>query len=216
MAAVYLPGVVTLIPHYDIGAGHDVVNVLHFRGQPISFDTSQLTTIQTAFDQQWHGGLANLLATTSIYKGAVCIDSGSALGQEVDNTAYVPQNGTGVGNPVADNAAVLLSLHVLQRYKGGHGRVYLPGFSTSGLGSDGRTVLGSTITSLNSTWTNLVNAMRSIPSADGGPFDAVVWHKKWAAAPNTTGIITSITPQSVLASQRRRLRKVSRHKKKTP
>jgi len=216
MAAIYKPGVLTIIPHYDIGAGHDVVNVMHFLGQTISYDVSQLTAIQTTFDTSWGTSYRAFLPTTNLYKGCIVIDSGSAFGQEKDNSAFAAQPGNAVAGPIADNAAVLLSLHVLQRYKGGHGRAYLPGFSLDMIEPDGRNVLPTTLAAVESMWQNLRIAMAGNGTNNGGPHVPVLWHKKWAAAPNSTSEIVGATTSAVLATQRRRLRKVSRHKKKTP
>jgi len=208
--------VVTIIPYDDIGAGHDVVNVIHYQGQPISFDNAQLQAVRDEFDSIWGNGFRPLVPTTTHYKGCVVIDSGSAFGGDITNDTFVPVPGTAVAGPVADNAAVLLSLHVLQRYKGGHGRVYLPGFSLDMLATDGRTVLGSTVTTVEGVWNNTAQALGALTTGQGGPYKPVLWHKKWAAAPNSTSDIVSVTCQTILASQRRRLRKVSRHKKKVP
>jgi len=215
VAAVYLPGVVTIVPEYDIHGIAMAANVFHFQGQSISFSTSQLTAIQSAWEGAWATPYAGLCPSGTSYLGANVIDSGSALGQEVTNTAHIPNIGTLTGGPMADNQAVLLSLHGLHRYKGGHCRKYLPGMAYLVTQNDGR-LLGDTYkASIGNMWQGVVTALNNVSTANGGPFKPIIWHKKWKAAPNSPEDVVGYTVQSVLASQRRRLRKVSRHRKAT-
>jgi len=139
---------------------------------------------------------------------------GSAFGLESGNETFVAVPGAGSPTSIADQVAALISLHVAERYKGGHGRIYVPGLANNMLEDDGSTLQPAAITALGNMWNNTVTAMAAISAGNGGPLKPIVWHKKWAAHPNTTADILSITVQPLTATQRRRIRKVSRHKKK--
>lgn len=78
---------------------------------------------------------------------------------------------------------------------------------------DGRTLDPTVITGFAATYASLVSAMGGVAGAAGGPLSHIVWHKHLSAAPNTTELVLTATMSNILASQRRRLRKVSRHRR---
>jgi hypothetical protein len=82
--------------------------------------------------------------------------------------------------------------------------------------ADGRSWTTAALAQAATVWANLVAAMAAVSPANGGPLVPVIWHKKKASMLNTYEAITGATPQPIYATQRRRVRKVSRHKKKTP
>jgi hypothetical protein len=215
MAAIYLAGVVTTVPYYDIQAPHLVANVLNWHTTVTGLTQAQLTSIQGVFNTAWEGMWATLAANSAFYKGAKVIDMSSQTGLEADNVTFTPVPGAQPLGPVADSTCLLLSFHGLLRYRGGHARIYLPGMSTNASNNDGRTWTPAALTGIQSGWDTVVAQMAGISIGQGGPLKPVIWHKKKASLPNQVEDIVGRTAQSVYANQRRRVRKVSRHKTKT-
>lgn len=211
MAAIYHPGVVTVIPHYDIGHPTNAANVIQWQTAAVGLTIAQLTAIQTAFDGAWSTGWKSLAYTGNRYMGSWVIDASSATGAQVTNASYTPVAGLTGSGSVGDQVAMLCSLKTPTRYRGGHGRVYIPGFGQTTINADGQTWTAATLTAVQTLWTNTQNAMGSVAGAAGGPLSLAVWHKKLASAPNSVEIVSAVVAQSVTATQRRRLRKVSRH-----
>lgn len=212
MAAIYHPSVVTVVPHYDLGSGRDGVNVTHWRTPVTGLNTAQLTAIQTAFDTAWEAQWHVFASSTARYLGSWVIDSGSSLGAQVTNVTYTPKPGQGTDGAVGDQVAALLSLHGVNRYRGGHARLYIPGADTLKVDPGGRNLVPAAIGNIETMMANTGSALAGLSGANGGPLNQVIWHKKWAAAPNTIEDVISFTCQQLLATQRRRLRKVSRHR----
>lgn len=214
MAAIYHPGVVTIIPKYDIGHPTNAANVTQWQTAAVGLTTAQLTAIQTAFDNAWSAWWKALAYTANKYTGSWVIDSSSATGGQVTNATYSPVAGTLTGVSAYDNTAALLSLKTALRYRGGHGRLYIPGFANSSTNLDGSTIPPATITAMQNGWDSTVAALVALSGAAGGPLNPIVWHKRLSSAPNTVEAVTGRVAQPVLATQRRRLRKVSRHRRR--
>lgn len=214
MAAIYHAGVVTIIPKYDLGHPNNAANVTQWQTSAVGLTVAQLTAIQLAFDTVWKAGWTNLAAAGNKYTGSWVIDSSSATGQQVTNALYTPAAGTLGGSPVTDSVAALISLHTPLRYRGGHGRIYIPGLAASQVQNDGQTIPSTTVTELQQLWDNTVAAMLALTGTVGGPFSPIVWHKHLASAPNTVELVTGRIVQTTLATQRRRLRKVTRHRRR--
>src|SRR5215831_16924068 len=163
MTAIYHPGIIETAPHYNIGAPHDAVNVLHWQTPAVSAPTTaELTAIQTAFDTGWKNLFLAYASNTAGYKGAIVTDMGSNTGLQVRNDTYVPVFGTIASPPMGDQDCVLISLKTSLRYRGGHGRIYLPGLAQTMTGNDGRTVAAPTLTAIQSAWTALTGLMGAV------------------------------------------------------
>jgi len=216
MAAIYHAQVVTTIPYYDTGRVSASANVLHWQGVYAgNLTNAQLVSIQSAFDGAWGNAWAQFATSHNNYLGAWVIDMANATGGQVTNVGFVKVPGIPVQAPVSDNVAALISLRGTLRYRGGHGRIYVPGVTTTFTNIDGNTLTQAGINALDAVWVQTVAAMAGISAANGGPFTPVIWHKKLKTNPNSLETVATHVPQAVLASQRRRLRKVSRHRAKT-
>lgn len=215
MPAIYLPGVVLTIPKYDLGHPNNAANVIAWTTAAVGLTVAQLTAIQTAFDTAWSTQWKTNAASVNKYTGSWVIDMSSATSNQVTNALYTPAAGSVVQASWPDNAAALISLHTARRYRGGHGRIYVPGLAITLLQNDGMTLTPATVTSLGTMWDNTVSAMSAVAGTAGGPLSPIVWHKRLSSAPNTTEAVTGRVVQAVIATQRRRLRKVTRHRKKT-
>jgi len=216
MAAIYHAQTVSTIPYYDTGRVSASANVLHWQGAYAgNLTNAQLVAIQQAFDGAWGTAWANIGTVNNHYLGAWVIDMANSTGGQVTNVGFVKVPGVPTALPLADNVAGLISLRGTLRYRGGHGRIYVPGIDSSFSNIDGSTLTQTGINLLDAMWVQTVAAMAGVSAANGGPFTPVIWHKKLKSNPNSLEPVAQHVPQAVLASQRRRLRKVSRHRTKT-
>lgn len=124
--------------------------------------------------------------------------------------------GTGTGT-IGTDTAVLISLHEGLRYKGGHGRIYLPGLAQSTT-TDGITMVTGKHTAAQTAMNSFMSDLQGITMPNGGPFKLIVFHQRRKAVPPATGwqppsiqIAASSVVQTMLATQRRRLRKAPHH-----
>lgn len=207
----HFPGVITISPQYNINGIHTAVNVINWEGSSTGYTISMLQSAQSAFDSAWSTIWKVLAASPDQYLGSIVTDMSSATGLQVRNTGYAPVTAIGTGNPTPDNVAMLISLKTATHYKGGHGRVYVPSCATGNLQADGNTLTTPTQTNLNSLWSSTVTALAGVSSANGGPYNPVLWHKKLRTAPNTVEVIITGIASARVATQRRRLRKVPHH-----
>jgi hypothetical protein len=137
---------------------------------------------------------------------------GSNVGLQVDNSHYSSGGGGAGVVSMSDGTSLLVSLKTALRYKGGHGRIYMPGIDTSVTAGDGRNMSATPLATLNTQLGVLQTTLNGISSANGGPYVWIVWHRKLHSAPNTTEVVLTPLAQQVLATQRRRLRKVPRRR----
>lgn len=211
MAAIYHPGVVAVVPHYNIGRPTNAVNVTYWSTAASGLTVAQLTVVQTAFDTAWSGYWHTYACSLNSYVGSIVTDMSSNTGAQAGNATYVPVIGAGAATSIPDNCAILMSLKTSTRYRGGKGRLYIPGQDSLSVMADGRTVVAGRVTQFQNLWTNVVSAMSGVAGSSGGPYNPIVWHKKLRTNPNTTEAINSVVVSNILASQRRRLRKVPHH-----
>lgn len=205
----HLPGIIQIVPHYNTNAIHTTLNVLYWEGSSTGYTIPMLTAAQSAFDGAWQAGWTPLAGGTDQYLGSIVTDMSSPSGLQVLNTTYPPALGTATGAPIADNCSYLLSLKEGLHYKGGHGRVYIPGVVNGTTNADGNTITTAAINHLQTLWSSTVTAMAAVTTVNGGPYNPVVWHKKLRSAPNTVQIVVSALASPRLATQRRRLRKAA-------
>jgi hypothetical protein len=208
---VYYPTLISIVPYYNIQGLHPAVNVLHWEGSVTGYTVGELVAAQAAFNGAWSAAWKVCAPVGDQYLGCIVTDVGSNTGLQVNNSGFTPVNATGSGSPMPDNSAYLLSLKGSLHYKGGHGRVYIPGVQSTFVDSTGNNVGVSQIPQILTIWTNTVTAMAGVSTINGGPYNPVIWHKKLKSAPNTIDLVVSAVAQSRLATQRRRLRKVAHH-----
>jgi hypothetical protein len=99
------------------------------------------------------------------------------------------------------------------RYRGGHNRTYIGQVGTDFIANDYQ-MTNQGVVNMQGAITSVINELGTIGSSLGGPYSLVAVHTSGVLAGNTYTITGGI-PQTTLATQRRRLRKVARHKKKT-
>lgn len=212
MAAIYKSGVVLIIPKYDLGQPNNAANVLAWNTGAVGLTVAQLTAVQSSFDTAWSAWWKAMSPNTNRYMGSWVIDMAGATANQVTNSGYTPAAGTGGGTSWGDQQCALISLRTQNRYRGGHGRVYIGGLNSSAMNADGHTLSATAKSSITTGWNNTANALLALSGAAGGPYTPIVWHKHWTAFPNTTENVVGIVVNDVLATQRRRQRKVTRHR----
>jgi hypothetical protein len=218
---VYMPGLVQIRPQYSIGAAGEpertaVENVLWFQGATLSnfpLTTASLTVIQDTFDAHWPVMWQYIGQEAYQYVGSIVTDWSVDTGITLpENTGLAPTDGLGAGD-MAANVAMLLSYVApsMPRYKGGHGRTYLPFCSSTYLQTPWEWQ-NARVEDVAGGWSTMSTAMLGISSSDGGGFNQVVFRNKTNPLTAAVHDITSVNVGSVPASQRRRLRAVSRKK----
>jgi hypothetical protein len=206
----YQPGLLQIRPQYTDADASTHENVTWWLGAtPAAFplDAGQLTTIQAAFDTAWETMWGEIGADATHYIGSVVTDWSSAFGLTVDNTGYTPVAGTH-GQESGSQVSALLSLTGARRYKGGHGRTYLPCVGVDVMAS-GTSLGASPVVSLNSAAVDLQTAMAGIATIDGGAYAWNVYHQKPHIPPPFLEPIVAVVANVRIATQRRRLRKVA-------
>lgn len=118
----------------------------------------------------------------------------------------------GSGAAAPSNVAALISwASAAPRYRGGHNRTYLGQLSDAILANDHQ-LTSDAVTDIGSAAVTMFNELSTIGSSLGGPYTLTAVHTSGALAGHTYPI-TGTVVQTMLATQRRRLRKVARHKK---
>jgi hypothetical protein len=181
---------------------------------------TQLQGIQTAVDNEWAGGsfpLKQLIATTYHYIGSIVTDQQSSTGLQATNVGFTPSAGGGPsGVAVPRQVCGVISLHVQDRYRGGKGRIYIPGIDTTNVNADGKTLVSSTLPVLVG-YINSMNAALTVLGA-GEACVLCILRARTQVIPHTVpktyvppffNDVVAVTCSGVLGTQRRRIRKVA-------
>jgi hypothetical protein len=142
--------------------------------------------------------------------GSFVTDWSSSVGKQVNNIGFTPVAGTAGAGFAGAQVACLVSLSDGVRYRGGHGRIYVPGVSTSYL-IDPSHIQNTSISTFNGNFATFLAAMAAISSGDGGGFDLVIYHHRNDVTRAVFVNVVSYSVNALLATQRRRLRKAPHH-----
>jgi len=214
MPNVYKPALLQIRPQYDPNpdtADHPE-NVLWFVSGTVTTPTlANLQAIQNTFDGAFSQVTKQVMPTTKSYTGSTITDWSSALGKSWSSVGtFSPVAGLSGADAMPLNVAVLISLHLPIRYKGGHPRIYLPWISFSAsAGADGNKVLGTVVTAVASNYTAYEASMLASGTL-GGQATAAYLFRNDAVKANIQ-LVSSFTVQTTFASQRRRLRRAAHH-----
>jgi hypothetical protein len=151
---------------------------------------TMLTAMQTAFDEV-------LTATYSIGPGWVIYGQDGPDDIRVDGT-IAPVSGDQAVSPLVSNTAVLVRKVTGLGGRRNRGRMYIPGTPETWVDSLGQLELVN-LTTWQTQMTNLRADLIGLPTID----NLVVLHE---SAPFTPTVITGLTVQRLVATQRRRLR----------
>lgn len=209
----YLPNLIQIRPQYSPSPDTAEVpqNVLWFRSASAGTPSqANLTSIANAFDAVWNTLFAAYGCSTAHYTGNVTTDWGSATGGEWSTVgAYTPVAGTS-GNPLPENVAILVSYQIGLRWRGGHFRTYLPYVGSGSVQTaDGNKVVAAVQSSIATHLQSVIANMEGTGVLGGQTIQAFK-NKTGKKGTPTLYPISSFIVQPVVASQRRRLRKVTR------
>jgi hypothetical protein len=213
MPNVYQPSLIQIRPQYDQSDADldNIENVTWWLGTfAVPLSEAQLIAIAGVFDNSWKNVWLAFGATSRHYKGSIVTDWSSNTGLQYSSVGtFAPVVGTeGAALPV--QACALISLAIGERYRGGHGRVYLPALGNSTLESDYQ-LEPSVSSALLTAYANMQTAMAGISSADGGAFVQSVYRYRNDPATASVHGVVAFTVQQKIATQRRRLRKAAHH-----
>jgi hypothetical protein len=211
----YIPGLVSIKPQWTDSSPSTHECVTWWMDASIEPRTvPQLENIQSLAESLYLSAWVPIGASTAKFHGCIVADYGSPFGLSIPASLTAGVNGSG-GPALPNNVAVLCSLKIPGRYRGGHGRMYFPA-----IGSSSETVDGDHITTaaaaivsgvLNAAAGGAPTQLQDGPVAPPANFlSQIVLRGRRTLAP-AVPIITEIVVQTLLASQRRRLRKAAHH-----
>lgn len=192
VAALVIPGVFLCSIRMTSG-GRDVINVVG-----VQKGGGTAVAAATAVDAGWRasGGPLSKLPTVLSYTGVIAMDLSSANG-DIYNLAVSPVSGGSGISQIATNAAcALVKWNGGTRSGSSRGRMYFGPLDEGAVNNDGRTILASSITATNAAMTQFRTGL-----ATAG-YPLVVVSRKYSSAT----VVTSNAVESVIATQRRRIR----------
>lgn len=213
MPNVYKPNLIQIRPQYTVDIDTDVTpeNVLWLNcGTAGPYTTVQLSSVCEVFDPLWGNIWKEVGPPDKAYTGSIATDWTSDTGVLFNSVGTItPQVGIAGGVSCPYQVAMLISISTGQRYRGGHGRVYLPYVSIDALVSSSEDkVTTGVVASVNSALGAFHTGMTT-SSVLGGLQPCIYRHR-------TNEISAQLVPwliwggNQLLATQRRRIRKVTR------
>jgi hypothetical protein len=210
---VYQPKLIQIRPQYSQSpADQDrVENILWL--QSVDSGTPTLTNlqdIQDVFDGAWPTLWHAYGSEDRSYLGSIITDWSSDTGLQNDSVGtFSPTAGTN-GVPQPSQVCALISLSNGQRYRGGHFRLYLPYVGINAMNSDYKDELTASIVTSMTTAFNGVNEALQASTVLGGQ-NIVLYRFRNDESKAAVYPIADYTVNSIVATQRRRLRKVPHH-----
>lgn len=210
----YLPALMQIRPQYAGTAVDTPENILFMEGHEVDgYTLAQLQGIQAVFDEYWPL-MWKIQANENVgYTGSVITDWTSDSGLESNSVGTLEVVNGDLSGYSPAQAAVLISWVVGLRWRGGHFRTYLPGVASAAQQSESQ-ILEATQTAMNTALAALITHLIDIEEADGGPVAFVGYrfrnaHDGVPGTPTTYPFVSEGV-QLTLATQRRRVRKVTR------
>lgn len=209
MPNVYKPYLIQVRPQYSDGGVNTPENILWFTGSVLTgYELAQLQDFQTAFDPLWLAIWEYTGSADANYKSCYVTDWTSDTGLQTPPVADYSEAGSQSGYAGAQ-VAELISIRVPQRYRGGHPRIYLPAIGAGALTS--MSTINPTYTADQATaYETMITTLNTLGSGSGGPYSQVVYRFRDNEAKATLLTPSSIFVNDELATQRRRLRRVTR------
>ena len=134
------------------------MNNLHFQaegGGTLSQDPAAVNTFLTSISTAWSGNIAGLCNTGVVLSSLTYTDLSASDRIQFTATLPDPIEGTRAGTQLPTSIAMVMSLRVPNRYRGGHGRIYIPAGVQADI-TNGRQWTGT----FNTAATNAVEAFR--------------------------------------------------------
>lgn len=213
MPPVIAPGIVEFTQS-GVANGRPWAMVLH-----MDIDTPALEERHEAIADQakvlnneWYDWIRPLCSVSTTMVGTRWVDLNAADGTTgssvaTDAPAVVPAVGIATGEPYGRAVAKLVKKHTASARGRRSGRIYLPGATETQI--DGGAISAAHMTQLNTNMTAWRDAINQEGAGGGvfGPYDSrlVVLHVP-ASGVVSFDVVTSMGPESTLATQRRRQR----------
>lgn len=143
----------------------------------------------------WHSAAMNDLMTLTVFDYWIDKITLQVGGGGPTIEAALDHHGGGGGNGVSAAVSVLLRKHTASGGRANRGRMYFPGVEETSVGEDG-SLLAAAVT-------DYTDAAASLLTDEGNIVGGVVLHD----GPAAPTLITSITCESIVATQRRRQRR---------
>lgn len=214
MPNVYKPGLLQIKPQYDenIDSGDHPENVLWYLSSSLTTPTvGDLAAISAPFDLYFGNLWAAVGASTLHYTGSIITDWSSNTGAQYDSVGiWTPTPGEHTAQVCPPQCAVLLSYRTTERFRGGHFRTYFPYVATNILtGTAGDKITSGVISTLGSRYATLETGMEG--SGVLGGQHQVLYRNRNSTVDARLYPVSAYGFQTVLATQRRRIRKVPHH-----
>lgn len=211
MPTVYMPSLIQIKPQYSPypDTGEIPENVLWYVNRTAGTPTlANLTTIANVFHPLWGNVWKQVGATSRQLTGCVVTDWSGPFGLTYSNVGTVSAVAGLASGGAPPQVSALISWQNGEHYKGGHFRTYLPWLgtqyiSTTDPGQLTSTTPGNVLSSL----VNLEPGMNA-SGVLGGQTQRLFRHRTSSTSARLDPI-TFMVVQNVLATQRRRLRKIS-------
>lgn len=204
------PGLVLIKPQFTSGTALEHEMVTWWSGSgAVGLTVAQLTQIQSTFDTYMQSAFASWGANVSKYNSSYVQDYSATNGLSVSPVVMSTAGGGGGQSP--DNVAILVSWKTAERYKGGHGRWYLPAVGAGNINAP-NTVNPSQAAAIHTAIAGLLTGMSGLSGTYGGPYNFVIYRNRTGVRGTPHVLVpTSFVIQPNLATQRRRLRKAAHH-----
>jgi hypothetical protein len=217
MPNVYRPGLIQVKPQYTSGLTDEPdtpENILFFSGTTESafpLTSADITAIAAVFDPHWGNMWALQGSSAYKYVGSVITDWSVDTGVEQSSVGvFAGTSGTLTG-VTTGQACMLISYtaSAMPRYRGGHFRTYLPYPSEAALVNPYE--FSSTVTSgVTGGLTTLYADMAGVSGTYGGGYIPALYRFRNNPTKADVYYMTGYAAQQVPATQRRRLRKITR------
>jgi hypothetical protein len=191
MAPIVIPNIYRASVEMVVGS-QSVVNVFGIRGSSAGQEAAVNTALRTAWKIA-SGPLAYLPSALTCVQFKTMDLSSLTGGINVIADTTAGSNG---GSISTMSSCALIQWNGGNRSSSSRGRLYLGPLTEVAINTDGRTLVGGQVTNINTAITNFKNSI----TASG--FTLCVISRKHS----TTTDVTSFTTESVIASQRRRIR----------
>lgn len=214
MPNVYQPKLVQIRPQYDTNTDNNdhPENVLWFQNtNPGTPTAADLLQIANDFDGAWKTFWEQWGAAAKHYTGCVVTDWSSSTGLQHSTVGvFIPDAGAIAGATLPASCAVLMSYSNGQRFKGGHFRSYLPWVSSGILDTvDKNKIAAGSINAIGTGFGTMFSHMQA-GLALGGQTMKLYRHRNNPATAALYDVV-NYTCQPIIATQRRRLRRVAHH-----
>lgn len=209
---------VTLV---GLNQGATWMNKINFVGEaPLgSVASTGLSAFTTAIATAWGTNIAPLCNPLVTLTDVNAIELTTRSSPTFYNHLTTPTPGTRTGTPLPTSAAMAISWHIDRRYRGGHGRIYVPAANVADV-TNGRTFAGAFQTTANGAATAFYGALDGLSMGGVAMNLIVLSYYESVPDPNNPGHnmtvrrssplpqhVTSARVRTRLDSQRRRLGK---------